>query len=239
MSTRSFVGVMSDAGILGAYVHGDGHPSWVGTQVQKILKRDGFEKFGQTILEGCEGGGFSWLDADTNANQEDRRCKIIGGYGGAYTDESGWLGREGQLRLPRPQAPRPDHHPSRVAGRAPFPAGAVVGRAVHQSLPDPPRGGRLPNRKGRRMSAYNKKYGVTHGVTHGVIMNLCAEENVYREALATVGKYDDRDAQAHALRAFVQLLRCTGVVQTYSLTELRDADLDKVDWLAVAEGVGE
>lgn len=89
MSTRSFVGVMSDAGILGAYVHGDGHPSWVGTQVQKILKRDGFEKFGQTILEGCEGGGFSWLDADTNANQEDRRCKIIGGYGGAYTDESG------------------------------------------------------------------------------------------------------------------------------------------------------
>ena len=89
MSTRSFVGVMSDAGILGAYVHGDGHPSWVGTQVQKILKRDGFEKFGQTILEGCEGGGFSWLDADTNANQEGRRCKIIGGYGGAYTDESG------------------------------------------------------------------------------------------------------------------------------------------------------
>lgn len=85
------------------------------------------------------------------------------------------------------------------------------------------------------MSAYNKKYGVTHGV----IMNLCAEENVYREALATVGKYDDRDAQAHALRAFVQLLRSTGVVQTYSLTELRDADLDKVDWLAVAEGVGE
>ena len=84
------------------------------------------------------------------------------------------------------------------------------------------------------MSAYNKKYGVTHGV----IMNLCAEENVYREALATVGKYDDRDAQAHALRAFVQLLRCTGVVQTYSLTELRDADLDKVDWLAVAEGLG-
>jgi len=72
MSTRSFVGVMSDAGILGAYVHGDGHPSWVGTQVQKILKRDGFEKFGQTILEGCEGGGFSWLDADTNANQEGR-----------------------------------------------------------------------------------------------------------------------------------------------------------------------
>ena len=89
MSTRSFVGVMSDAGILGAYVHGDGHPSWVGTQVQKILKRDGFEKFGQTILEGCEGGGFSWLDADTNANQEGRRCKIIGGYGGAYTDDYG------------------------------------------------------------------------------------------------------------------------------------------------------
>lgn len=76
-------------------------------------------------------------------------------------------------------------------------------------------------------------------VTHGVIMNLCAEENVYREAMSAVGKYDDRDAQAHALRAFVQLLRCTGVVQTYSLTELRDADLDKVDWLAVAEGVGE
>ena len=40
MSTRSFVGVMSDAGILGAYVHGDGHLSWV-PRSRKILG-DGF-----------------------------------------------------------------------------------------------------------------------------------------------------------------------------------------------------
>lgn len=33
------------------------------------------------------------------------------------------------------------------------------------------------------------------------------------------------------------LLRGTGVDKTYHLTELRDADLDKVDWPAVVEGV--
>ena len=75
-----------------------------------------------------------------------------------WSYEYGWV-EKASFVFHDHEAPRLDHHPSRVAGRAPFPAGAVVGRAVHQSLPDPPRGGRPPNRKGRRMSAYNKKYG--------------------------------------------------------------------------------
>ena len=106
---------------------------------------------------------------------------------------------------PRPQAPRPDHHPSRVRAVRALPWLAVVGRAVHQSLPDPPRGGRLPNRKGRRMSAYNKKSGIRR-VTG---MNLCAEENVYREALATVGQATTV-TRRHMLRAFVQLSAARG-----------------------------
>ncbi|UAK38408.1 hypothetical protein K8O93_00985 [Gordonia bronchialis] len=89
MSTRSFIGAMTESGRIGVYCHSDGYPTHNGRQVQAILKRDGFEKFLDVILNQANQSGFSYLDAAETATGENTlgdRAELIAGYGRVYRD---------------------------------------------------------------------------------------------------------------------------------------------------------
>lgn len=80
MSTRSFIGRYSEG--CGRYVHWDGYPSNVGTELCKIIKRDGINQALSMIVD----KEYVWSTIDSEADgstsfPNDKRFKGIVGYG--------------------------------------------------------------------------------------------------------------------------------------------------------------
>lgn len=87
MATRSIVGTMHGAHIVGRYVHWDGYPDGVGRELARIVHRDGAERAVQVLTN--DWYGWSAIDADTDANADVRNIgQAVAGYGVAYDDQA-------------------------------------------------------------------------------------------------------------------------------------------------------
>lgn len=86
MSTRSLVGIKSESGFIGRYVHSDGYPEGMLPDLQKLIERDGAKVVGDTILS-ADKGGWSTLSTVLSGNYlgEDR-AELVEGYGLKYLD---------------------------------------------------------------------------------------------------------------------------------------------------------
>ena len=89
MSTRSIIGYVEGDGFVGRYCHWDGYPSWMGSQLWKIIHRDGIK---EALLILCEENyGWSSIHADKReVIIEDGEIldNVRFGYGTAYIDSS-------------------------------------------------------------------------------------------------------------------------------------------------------
>lgn len=97
MSTRSVVFARTGEGLLGVYVHWDGHPSGRLDALKRLIERDGVEKVVSTLLR--KPSGWSYITPDQTdvlgILYDSVRFVAVTGYGVEYSDEKIHDGRGG------------------------------------------------------------------------------------------------------------------------------------------------
>jgi hypothetical protein len=96
VSTNSIVGIATDTGFKGRYVHWDGYPSGVGQAVADIVKRDGMELAVKTLTEDHVEWSTLTAEAEPSGHGSDHS---VAGYGVAYgtqDQQDAWLDETSQ-----------------------------------------------------------------------------------------------------------------------------------------------
>ena len=84
MGTRSIIAEPHGDGFRGRYCHWDGHPSWNGVQLAKLVQRDGVERVREVLLH--DHGYWSTIDAaateaDLADHERNGSFQVVPGFG--------------------------------------------------------------------------------------------------------------------------------------------------------------
>ena len=87
MSTRSVVGVITEKGRIGRYVHSDGYPEGRLPNLSAIIRKFGATEAAKIVMELGDQGGWSYLSPDYTDNRLGAdRAVVVPGVGLAYRD---------------------------------------------------------------------------------------------------------------------------------------------------------